>query len=46
LAKSWHLEKYAWEAKERSRETWFWALDANQEERKKRKTVEVGRTYS
>lgn len=41
------LEKYEREAKERSRETWYlsWALDTNQEEREKGKTVEVGRAY-
>ncbi|XP_025829555.1 eukaryotic peptide chain release factor GTP-binding subunit ERF3A [Agrilus planipennis] len=41
------LEKYEREARERSRETWYlsWALDTNQEEREKGKTVEVGRAY-
>lgn len=41
------LEKYQHEAKERSRESWYlsWALDTNQEEREKGKTVEVGRAY-
>ncbi|XP_021931992.1 eukaryotic peptide chain release factor GTP-binding subunit ERF3A isoform X3 [Zootermopsis nevadensis] len=41
------LEKYEREAKEKSRETWYlsWALDTNQEEREKGKTVEVGRAY-
>jgi len=41
------LEKYEREAKERSRESWYlsWALDTNQEEREKGKTVEVGRAY-
>ncbi|RZF35437.1 hypothetical protein LSTR_LSTR006981 [Laodelphax striatellus] len=41
------LEKYEKEAKERSRESWYlsWALDTNQEEREKGKTVEVGRAY-
>jgi len=39
------LEKYEREAKEKNRETWYlsWALDTNQEERDKGKTVEVGR---
>jgi signal recognition particle receptor subunit beta len=38
------LEKYEREAKEKNRETWYlsWALDTNQEERDKGKTVEVG----
>jgi peptide chain release factor subunit 3 len=41
------LEKYEREAKEKSRETWYlsWALDTNEEEREKGKTVEVGRAY-
>ncbi|XP_051996035.1 G1 to S phase transition 1, like [Xyrauchen texanus] len=41
------LEKYEKEAKEKNRETWYlsWALDTNQEERDKGKTVEVGRSY-
>ena len=35
------LEKYEREAKEKNRETWYlsWALDTNQEERDKGKTV-------
>lgn len=39
------LEKYEREAREKNRETWYlsWALDTNQEEREKGKTVEVGR---
>ncbi|CAH0385235.1 unnamed protein product [Bemisia tabaci] len=39
------LEKYEKEAKEKGRESWYlsWALDTNQEEREKGKTVEVGR---
>ncbi|UYV65957.1 GSPT1 [Cordylochernes scorpioides] len=39
------LEKYEKEAKEKNRESWYlsWALDTNQEERDKGKTVEVGR---
>lgn len=41
------LEKYEKEAKEISRDSWYlsWALDTNQEERDKGKTVEVGRAY-
>lgn len=41
------LEKYEREAKEKNRESWYlsWALDTNQEERDKGKTVEVGRAY-
>ncbi|XP_055984614.1 eukaryotic peptide chain release factor GTP-binding subunit ERF3B [Sorex fumeus] len=41
------LEKYEREAKEKNRETWYlsWALDTNQEERDKGKTVEVGHAY-
>ncbi|XP_014663209.1 PREDICTED: eukaryotic peptide chain release factor GTP-binding subunit ERF3A-like [Priapulus caudatus] len=41
------LEKYEREAKEKNRETWYlsWALDTNQEERDKGKTVEVGRAF-
>ncbi|XP_036596491.1 eukaryotic peptide chain release factor GTP-binding subunit ERF3A-like [Trichosurus vulpecula] len=41
------LEKYEREAKEKNRETWYlsWALDTNQEEQDKGKTVEVGRAY-
>lgn len=41
------LEKYEREAKEKNRETWYlsWALDTNNEEREKGKTVEVGRAY-
>jgi len=39
------LEKYEKEAREKNRESWYlsWALDTNQEEREKGKTVEVGR---
>lgn len=41
------LEKNQREAREKSRESWYlsWALDTNQEERDKGKTVEVGRAY-
>ncbi|KAK4873894.1 hypothetical protein RN001_013254 [Aquatica leii] len=41
------LEKYEREAREKSRESWYlsWALDTNQEERNKGKTVKVGRAY-
>ncbi|KAJ2324475.1 translation termination factor GTPase eRF3, partial [Coemansia sp. RSA 2681] len=41
------LEKYEREAKEAGRESWYlsWALDTNQEERAKGKTVECGRAY-
>ncbi|XP_066258677.1 eukaryotic peptide chain release factor GTP-binding subunit ERF3A [Euwallacea similis] len=41
------LEKYQREACEKSRESWYlsWALDTNQEERDKGKTVEVGRAF-
>lgn len=41
------LEKYEREAKEKNRESWYlsWALDTNQEEREKGKTVEVGRAF-
>ncbi|CAH1971819.1 unnamed protein product [Acanthoscelides obtectus] len=41
------LEKYEREAREKSRESWYlsWALDTNQEEREKGKTVEVGRAF-
>jgi len=41
------LDKYEREAREKSRESWYyaWALDTNQEERDKGKTVEVGRAY-
>jgi peptide chain release factor subunit 3 len=41
------LEKYEREAKEAGRESWYlsWALDLNQEERAKGKTVEYGRGY-
>lgn len=41
------LEKYEREAREKSRESWYlsWALDTNQEERDKGKTVEVGRAF-
>ena len=37
------LEKYEREAKEKNRETWYlsWALDTNQEERDKGKTVSI-----
>ena len=40
-------EKYEREAKEKNRETLYlsWTLDTNMEERKKGKTVEVGRAY-
>lgn len=36
------LEKYEREAKEKGRESWYlsWALDTNDEEREKGKTVE------
>lgn len=39
------LEKYEREAKEKGRESWYlsWALDTNQEERDRGKTVECGR---
>lgn len=39
------LEKYEREAKEKNRETWYYAfiVDINEEERQKGKTVEVGR---
>lgn len=39
------MEKYEREAKEAGRESWYlsWALDTNQEERAKGKTVECGR---
>jgi len=39
------IEKYAREAKENNRESWWFAyiMDTNEEERKKGKTVEVGR---
>jgi translation elongation factor EF-1alpha len=38
------LEKYEREAKEKNRESWYlsWAMDTNDEERAKGKTVEVG----
>lgn len=38
------LEKYEREAKEKNRESWYlsWALDTNDEERAKGKTVECG----
>ncbi|PIA18961.1 hypothetical protein COEREDRAFT_79485 [Coemansia reversa NRRL 1564] len=41
------MEKYEREAKEAGRESWYlsWALDTNQEERAKGKTVEVGRAF-
>ena len=41
------LEKFEREAKEKNRESWYlsWALDTNQEERDKGKTVEVGRAF-
>ncbi|CAF1046768.1 unnamed protein product [Adineta steineri] len=41
------LEKYQTEAREQSRESWYlsWALDTNEEERAKGKTVEVGRAW-
>ncbi|KAI7867560.1 P-loop containing nucleoside triphosphate hydrolase protein [Spinellus fusiger] len=41
------MEKYEREAKEAGRESWYlsWALDTNQEERAKGKTVECGRAY-
>lgn len=41
------LEKFEREAREKSRESWYlsWALDTNQEERDKGKTVEVGRAF-
>ncbi|KAI1720740.1 elongation factor tu GTP binding domain-containing protein [Ditylenchus destructor] len=41
------LEKYEKEAKEKGRESWYlsWALDTNEEERDKGKTVEVGRAF-
>ncbi|KAK0409891.1 hypothetical protein QR680_004821 [Steinernema hermaphroditum] len=41
------LEKYEREAKEKGRESWYlsWALDTNEEEREKGKTVECGRAY-
>lgn len=41
------MEKYQREAKEKNRETWYlsWALDQNEEEREKGKTVECGRAY-
>ena len=37
------LEKYEREAKEKNRESWYlsWAMDTNDEERAKGKTVEV-----
>lgn len=39
------LEKYEREAKEKNRESWYlsWALDTNEEERAKGKTVECGK---
>lgn len=41
------MEKYEKEAKEAGRESWYlsWALDTNNEERAKGKTVECGRAY-
>ncbi|KAJ2633657.1 translation termination factor GTPase eRF3 [Coemansia sp. RSA 1290] len=41
------MEKYEREAKEAGRESWYlsWALDTNQEERNKGKTVECGRAF-
>ncbi|CAF4588669.1 unnamed protein product, partial [Rotaria sp. Silwood1] len=41
------LEKYQVEAREKSRESWYlsWALDTNEEERERGKTVEVGRAW-
>ncbi|CAF1548384.1 unnamed protein product [Rotaria sordida] len=41
------LEKYQNEAREKSRESWYlsWALDTNEEEREKRKTIEGGRAW-
>ena len=41
------LEKYEQEAKGKNRETWYlsWALDTNQEEQDKGKTVELGHEY-
>ncbi|KAJ2712980.1 translation termination factor GTPase eRF3 [Coemansia spiralis] len=41
------MEKYEREAKEAGRESWYlsWALDTNQEERDKGKTVECGRAF-
>uniref|UniRef100_A0A7E4ZV82 Tr-type G domain-containing protein n=1 Tax=Panagrellus redivivus TaxID=6233 RepID=A0A7E4ZV82_PANRE len=41
------LEKYERDAKEMGRESWYlsWAMDTNDEERAKGKTVEVGRAF-
>ena len=41
------LEKYQIEARKQNRESWFlsWALDTNEEERERGKTVEVGRGW-
>lgn len=41
------LEKFEREAKEQNRESWYlsWALDTDDKERAKGKTVEVGRAY-
>jgi len=41
------LEKYQIEARKQNRESWFlsWALDTNEEERGRGKTVEVGRGW-
>eukprot|EP00041_Stephanoeca_diplocostata_P042032 m.9957 g.9957 ORF g.9957 m.9957 type:complete len:678 (+) comp7107_c0_seq1:87-2120(+) len=41
------LEKYEREAKEKNRESWYlsWALDTNDEERAKGKTVECGKAH-
>uniref|UniRef100_A0A8R1TMC4 Tr-type G domain-containing protein n=1 Tax=Onchocerca volvulus TaxID=6282 RepID=A0A8R1TMC4_ONCVO len=41
------LDKYEREAKDKGRESWYlsWALDTNDEEREKGKTVECGRAF-
>eukprot|EP01147_Barroeca_monosierra_P001164 gene1164-4382_t len=41
------MEKYEREAKEKNRESWYlsWALDTNEEERAKGKTVECGQAH-
>ena len=41
------LEKYERDAKEMNRESWYlsWALDTNDEERAKGKTVECGKAF-